>query len=58
VSLLNSRGYTVKGPFTTTSPTYTFTGLSRYTYYYVKVSATNTGNLTGSSSKIRVKTQR
>ena len=58
VKVTTTGGSTVKGPFTTTSPSYAFTGLSRYTYYYVVVTATNTGNLTGPASKIRIKTAR
>lgn len=58
VKVTTTGGSTVKGPFTTTSPNYAFTGLSRYTYYYVVVTATNSGDFTGPASKIRVKTSR
>jgi len=55
VAIRDGRG-TLVSSGTTTSPSYTFTGLKKYTYYNVSVTATNTAPLTGPASTIRVKT--
>ena len=55
VTLRDSRGGFISSN-TTTNPNYTLSGLRRYTYYNISVSATNTAPLTGPASTIRVKT--